>query len=131
MTSQHKTSKRWRPRIRLRTILIVVALVGAYLACWEPTASDGVLDVASRSYPGFSHGSSPLPLVVGIDDHDVEFDGNGLAIYVGSPSRIYYIWFFGNTIRLPGEYPPVNWHPPARRTASGQLMPVTNLPTRP
>ncbi|MBI2478487.1 MAG: hypothetical protein HYV60_07565 [Planctomycetia bacterium] len=99
--------------------MVVVTLVCAYLACWKPTAIDGIADVQSRlrSLPsGFGHASSPLPLVVAIDVWDVEFDDIGYVISIGSPNRVYYVWFFGAAVRVPGRYPPAGrWHPPMTR----------------
>ena len=118
MTSQHDKPKRWRPRVSVRTVVIVPTLVCAYLACWKPTAIDGIEDVQSRllsQRSGFGYASSPLPLVVAIDVWEVGFDDTGYVISIGSPNRVYYVWFFGATVKVPGQYQPARWRPPTIR----------------
>ena len=118
MPSQHDKPKRWRPRFSLRTLAIVVTLVCAYLACWKPTAIDGIEDVQLhllRVPSGFGHASSPLPLVVAIDVWELGFDDTGYVISTGSPNCVYYVWFFGVAARVPGRYPPARWRPPITR----------------
>jgi len=107
MTSQHDTSKRWRPRFSIRTLVVVVTLVCCYAACWGPTKTRGVKDVLNhvqevdaKLYPseqGYFPGltlntSSPsVPLIVGID------------YFQGQTARRYYFWFFGYVAKLPFE----------------------------
>ncbi len=44
------TPKRFRPRFSIRTLVIVVTLVCCYAACWGPTKTNGVEDVAEHVY---------------------------------------------------------------------------------
>ena len=84
MPSERDKSKRWWPRWSVRMLLIVVALLCAYLAGWGRTASDGVRDVEMRlleGTTGFDCGSSPCPLVVSIDEHAVGYDATGNSIF--------------------------------------------------
>ncbi len=88
MTTQPTTSKRWRPRFSVRTLVILVTLVCCYAACWGPTKTRGVEDVPRRAFRGTiglssgnagedaamnerfyqSFNASPaLPLVVGVN----------------------------------------------------------------
>ncbi len=98
----------WRPRFSIRVLLILMTLVCAYSACWWPTKSRGVNDVARRvcremgfdlaqdyavsntwAHSMFDAAAFP-PLVVGISRRD-------------SRSRHYYFWFFGYVAKLPYE----------------------------
>jgi hypothetical protein len=88
-------------------LLILVALVCAYLACWKPTKEQGVKDVAEHVQPiplleapfdvrqsnAQIHNTTTIaPLVVGIDE-----------VGLKSAYRRYYFWFFGLVARLPYE----------------------------
>jgi len=108
------TPKRWRLRFSVRTLVVLVTLVGCYAACWGPTKTRGVEDVvaevngpqydasnpfddttllrASIVRPVGLDTSATIPLVVGIDEH-----------YRGGVSRHYYFWFFGYLAKLPFE----------------------------
>ena len=90
MTTQPTTPRRWRPRLSVRTLVVLVTLVCCYAAYWGPTKTRGGDDVPRRALGGAiglssgnaeedaemnerflqSFGTSPaLPLVVGIDRH--------------------------------------------------------------
>ena len=112
MTSQHDKPKRWRPRFSVRTLAIVVTLACCYAACWGPTKTSGVEDVARHvvqpiKISGFwpvpstvdtaNGASATLPLVVAT--YDMEF-GPGLLVIT---RRHYYFWFFGHVAKLPFE----------------------------
>jgi hypothetical protein len=102
MTSQHDKPKRWRPRLSVRTLVIVATLVCLYAACWEATKRQGVHDVERSELlvdELFFEASAELPLIVG-----------ATVARVGSaPSRRikafrhYYFWFFGYVAKLPYE----------------------------
>src|SRR5687767_11643873 len=83
--------KRWMPRFSLRTLAIVVTLVCAYFAAWEPTKRIGVGAVEksvnnpvfvdecgavienverSGSWPIFDVSRSPAPFVVTVNRYD-------------------------------------------------------------
>ena len=94
MTTQ-PTPKRWGPRFSVRTLVIVVTLVCCYAACWGPTKTRGVEDVAlfvgsaERSYVQVWTTFAAAPLVVRADH------------FVGISH--YYFWFFGYVAKLPYE----------------------------
>ena len=85
-------------------MLILVTLVGAYLACWEQTESTGVSDAIEYVYGEYGPpvpingimATSPYPLVVGL--------GHPQAPFSGAP-RSYYFWCFGFVAKLPYERP--------------------------
>lgn len=77
-------------RFSLRSLLIVVTVLCAYLATWMPTATRGVSAVVNGSQ-GW-HAGSPIPLVVGVDQ----------AVEQGVTRR-YYVWLLGPVIKLPFE----------------------------
>ncbi len=108
MPSEHDKAKPWRPRLSVRTLVILVTLVCVYLACWGPTKDRGVNDVArfvcrdigfdlAPEYSDsniwarqmFDAGAFP-PLVVGISQSNPRI-------------RHYYFWFFGYVAKLPYE----------------------------
>ena len=125
MTPQQDKPKRWRPRFSVRTLAIVVTLVCCYAACWGPTKTRGVGDVASHvrsqlvrttdnvSRIGVSRAflelyeSATAPLIVGIKRP--EWQG---------ATRHYYFWFFGYVAKLPYE----------REVGSSRLPLPTSLP---
>ena len=93
MTPERDKPKRWRPRWSVRTLVIVVTLVCAYLACWGPTKNRGVNDVLKHVDQG-SNTSRTMPLIVGID----------VFVYDRrSTVHRYYFWFFGYVAKLPYE----------------------------
>ncbi len=74
--------------------MILVTLVCCYAACWGPTQDAGVTDVRKFVDRGWN-ASSPLPLVVRIDEYSS-----------GSPPmcfRRYYLWCFGGIVKVPYE----------------------------
>jgi len=103
MTSQHDKPKRWRPRISVRTLAVVVTLVCAYFGCWEITKRHGVAAIAYEyeltgnivahwGPTGIFHTSAAAPLIVRQDENFSEH-----------LSRRYYFWFFGYVAKLPYE----------------------------
>jgi len=125
MPSERDKAKRWwRPRFSVRTLVIVVTLVCAYLACWMRTRTQGIDDVAmhaSRVYmsgpyvmePNLIpyqdvadltrraehwHAISVVPFVVSIN----QSDDIGSTIWVPVHNK-HYFWFFGYVAKLPVE----------------------------
>ncbi len=117
MTTNPTTPKRWRPRFSVRTLVVLVTLVCLYAACWGPTKTRGVADVARHvngaeeeglstveekyaaairmlSKGGGWRPSATLPLVVGINETRPPFVNT---------NRAYYFWFFGYVVLLPQE----------------------------
>ena len=98
---EQNNPKRWRPRLSVRILLIVITLSCVYLACWGATKNQGVEDVTkhfSGDYPPLD-GSANLPLIVEIDVWDFDpNDDDGLR-----KLRRYYFWFFGYVAKLPYE----------------------------
>jgi len=93
MSTDREKAKRWRLRWSVRTLVIVVTLGCAYLACWGPTKRYGLNDVETYIWSNaegsfgdpvdpFGEGEVVLPFVVWRDSH-------------------YYIWFFGHVAKLP------------------------------
>ena len=100
MTDEHCKAKRWRPRWSIRLLLIVVALLCAYLACWGPTEQRGVSDVADHlGMARNTDASADLPLIVGVN----RFRFGNTVNVVKTIDRSYYIWFFGYVAKLPVE----------------------------
>lgn len=85
---------KFQPRFSLRTLVIMVTLVGAYFAAWQPTKVFGIPKVNSR---GLGQSSvpvtSPAPLLI----RSIEYDRNAKA-----PFRIrYHLWLFGIVYTFP------------------------------
>ena len=84
------TKKRFRPRFSIRTLAIAVTLMCCYAACWGPTKTRGIVEVAPSGIPGCTISRSVVaPLVVALDEMDA--------------NRSYYFWFFGYVAKLPYE----------------------------
>jgi hypothetical protein len=111
-------------------LLIVVAWICAYLACWGPTNERGVVDVTRYvSRP-------PHRLIIGKGEwHSVKasptfplilsFEGvRSWDLLDGPPTYLqhrYYFWFFGYVVKLPCEWEepvadPVHWIDVGRET---------------
>jgi len=92
------TPERWRPRISVRTLVILVTLVCCYAACWGPTKTQGpddVYDYVCRDHDCWPVDAIPVaPLVIHFDLYPL----SDLP-----PRRIYYFWFFGYIAKLPYE----------------------------
>lgn len=89
------------PRFRLRTLLVLVTLVAAYLACWAPTRWYGPRDV-------WNAGHMPTQVVIGHEDPPPPRAVAPLLVAVDDmtffdPRRRYYFWFFGYVVKLPYE----------------------------
>ena len=101
MSSEHDKVKRWRPQFSMRTLVIVVTLVGLYFGSWELTKHRGIGLVAPETrrmdrVAPLPFDSAPAPFVVSRER------------YYGIPPkcgdyREYHIWFFGFTAPLPFE----------------------------
>jgi hypothetical protein len=121
MTSQPIKPKRWRSRFSVRTLLILMTLVCAYLACWGPTKKLGGEEVRSViDKDGFKvmTADAIAPLFVRTDESLLFVDGSSsFAAFDGSSSTIasanvivsgpmmrrYHFWFFGYVAKLPYE----------------------------
>jgi hypothetical protein len=121
MTSQHDKAKRWRPRFSIRTLVIVVALVCCYAACWGPTKRTGVADVLryvdpdrvkqmdrakTRISPNAKQLEPVWPSWVSPTWSKSAAFGESatLPLLVGinfNATRHYYFWFFGYVAKLP------------------------------
>ena len=111
-THERHKAKWFRPRFSVRVLLIVLTLICAYLACWNPTKEQGVRDVLKHVndvyyrrlvvHKGIEreayHAAMAIPLVVRTDEREV--DG---WLATGPSYRRYYFWFFGYVARLPYE----------------------------
>ncbi len=74
-----------RPKFSLRSLLLVVALVGAYLASWDATQTYGVVAGTPQR--------SPMPFII-LEDGIPHFKRG--ASLVLDQERKYYVWFFGD-----------------------------------
>ncbi len=100
------TPKRWRARFSLRTLVVLVTLVCCYAACWGPTKTRGVVDVASHVNSPYMMGVMPFysaevisPFLVST----VELGPDPTGTYIMPRHRRYYFWFFGYVAKLPYE----------------------------
>ena len=93
----------WRPRWSVRSLLIVVALVAAYLACWQPTHVEGIDDVRLRVDTEAVNSADIVviaPLILRVDES--HWYWGCWRTSEGCPAnRHYYIWFFGLCVELP------------------------------
>ena len=103
MTAQHDTAKRRWPRFSMRTLIVLITVVCAYMACWRITATAGVADVIDDVY-GYDNAQidgidfnpwTPMPMIVRLDEY--------YAIGIGSimSVRRYYFWYFVGSVPLP------------------------------
>lgn len=99
--------KRFRPRFSIRTLAIVVTLVGAYFGVWEATKQWGTrLGETTRyiNYKGnlYSYrdvvidANSPLPFVVRRDVYSIPEPPLSVRV---NPTRRYYVWLFGISVK--------------------------------
>ncbi|HUG67167.1 MAG TPA: hypothetical protein VMM76_05425 [Pirellulaceae bacterium] len=103
MTSQHSSTKRWRPRFSVRTLVIVVTLVCCYAACWGPTKTRGVANVADRIEGEFYC----IPLT---NSGKLEMRASSTIVVpfvvqheYPNGTRHFYFWLFGYVAKLPIE----------------------------
>ena len=136
MTNPRPTSKRFRLRFSIRTLVIVVTLVCCYAACWGPTKEYGPADVdESISYLHFRLEVVPVaPLVISVNDLPTYYNGSlpitgdisalpGTRLVYTKPRR-YYFWFFGYVAKLPYEREVETQSP-----ASASLLPPPTMAT--
>jgi hypothetical protein len=119
--TQHDKPNRWPPKFSVRTLVIVVTLVGAYLGCWEATKYNGLRDVNIRATWGEGgilvfpddadhpaivpvslgmNAASSVPFIVGIDPPQ---GAVSIESIIKTSQRHYYFWFFGYIAKLPWE----------------------------
>ena len=79
---------RWRVRFSIRSFLIFIAFVAAYLASWMATKEYGIV-------PGTAQ-HTPIPFVI-VESGVPHFSNLGTANepFVMEQQRTYCIWFFG------------------------------------
>lgn len=98
MTDDPDKPKRSWPRFTVRTFVIAVTLVCAYVACWGPTKTWGVTDVKRFRYGDIA----PPPLHMAGSDTTAYLP---LVVKVENLSGSdFYLWFFGYIAKLPYEY---------------------------
>ena len=100
-----------RPRFSIRTLLVLVTLVGVYFGCWEVTKRRGLESAVGSDDDTltFPFDSSPGPFVItrmryrlhGVAR--VSFPGIGATPFRADAHREYYGWFFGYVAKLPFE----------------------------
>ena len=117
MTTQPTTSKRWRPRFSLRTLVVLVTLVCCYAACWGPTKGRGVVGVVNylQVHEGMRQDWPPPPGDTGFGTRFLNDAAAVLPLFVlvdewrpisEEPFRTrrrYYFWFFVYVAKLPYE----------------------------
>jgi len=94
----------------MQLLLIAVALICAYLACWGSTKKRAYQCITTQGFifspPGWEQqplgkeswvedAASPLPLIISQDEMNDDW----------SKSRRYYAWVFGPAFKLPFERP--------------------------
>ena len=48
MAGEHDKPNRWRPKFSVRTLVVMVAVLGLYFGCWEITKRNGVPSLANH-----------------------------------------------------------------------------------
>lgn len=99
MGSRQNELKWWRPRWSIRTLLIVVTLGCAYLACWAPTTTSGVTDLAAFLQTGPGNVTCRAPLL--LESAVITPDSRSPLLRFVITRRDYYLWFFGCVAKLP------------------------------
>ena len=100
--SEPEAARPWRLKLSLRSFLVLISVMCAYLACWTPTVNVGVPDVSRRAdldAEFLLEISSVAPLVVevrGVDGFTNLWMDTALE-----ERRDYYFWCFGYVARLP------------------------------
>ena len=87
---------RFRPRFSLRTLAIIVTLICAYFGALEATKKWGCSQLDEIGYT-----SASIPFVVSVAESETDRHG----YYYSSGRHLFYLWFFGLTIKLPIEGP--------------------------
>lgn len=111
------------PRISLRAVVVVIAVLCAYLACWTPTKR------YAKSFDPRIEIKPVLPLVVSIRGL------RNVSLIPPPTSRVaytrYYLWLFGTVIRIPYESdePPVPIRPGIRAQPFTKVYPADPPPT--
>ena len=122
MFGEREKARSWQPRYSVKTLVMLVTVLGAFLGCWVATRTQGVNDVSMRiNRDDLKHfGTSedrPLddarraevwkvkaqaPFVIAAIDWDSIYSG-GRYLMASSGHRVYYFWFFGYVVKLPYE----------------------------
>ena len=93
MSDSNNTTIRWRPKLSIRILLILVTFICAYLACWGPTENRGTEDVFVQAEEYLIEYEAVAPLLVRSVCCD-NSSGRRQKLY-----RHYYFWFFGYVAR--------------------------------
>ena len=96
-----RKAKRWRPRLSVRTLAILITLVCCYAACWGPTKKSGVDDLKNYytqrdRWLEDDDISVNAPLIIQADEWH---PGGSTSSRFRQPR--YYFWFFGFIAKLP------------------------------
>lgn len=100
------------PRFSVRTLFVMLTLICAYLACWGPTRRYAASlegksplinkpDTAITVAFGPKTAGAPAPLLI-YQDEIVFLKPRTININA-KRKRIYYLWLFGPTFRIPFE----------------------------
>jgi len=96
-----------RLRFSLRTLFVVVTLVGLYFGLWEVTKQSGIADVMAKleeqeRYPNDADISARGPLIIEVGQFMFSGGSNPLDAPLGGREwrREYYFWFFGYVKKL-------------------------------
>ena len=91
--------KRFRSMFTLRTLAIIVTLVGGYFGAWEATKRYGVEDVRQHALLRASSVTPIAPLILRTHAH-----------YPGDrhPEIRYHFWFFGLVTEVPLRITPAD-----------------------
>lgn len=89
---------KFRPRLSLRLMLILLTIVCLYMAAWRVTEQKGVGRVTRLRL--IRSASSPAPFVVQVVDVERVFELHDRRGYYSGPggvlmSRKFYLWWFG------------------------------------
>jgi len=98
------TTKRWRLRFSVRTLVVLVTLVCCYVACWGPTKGQGVADAVRHADDEFDRWQEATPDIGHVYEPNT---GEALAPLIVRVDNIhvtrYYFCFFGCVAKLPYE----------------------------
>ena len=110
MTTQGKTTKRWRPRFSLRTLVIVLTLICVYFGAWDATKRFGIPAVSKVAETDNGEfllpvltADSRLPFCVTVVQEKKPKDRGYPVLAFQYGYRRDYIWIFGWVVHLRDE----------------------------